>query len=290
MRRRLLSRAACATSQRLPVPVVVVGNLIVGGAGKTPTVLALVEMLRRHGRTPGIVSRGYGGAATACAEVARADASARGVRRRAAAVRLRTGVPVVVGADRVAAARALLRAPSRGRRDGQPTTACSTSRCTATSQVIVFDERGAGNGWLLPAGPLREPLPRARAAAPASCSTTRARRRRRCPASLAQRALAGAVAARRLVARASRAARDGARARCAAAASSPPPAWRGPSASSRCCARRPAHRAELPLPDHFDYATLPWPADAADVVVTEKDAVKLRPARGSARRASGSRR
>ncbi|MES1162662.1 MAG: tetraacyldisaccharide 4'-kinase, partial [Rhizobacter sp.] len=58
--RRLLYRLGVLPSQTLPVPVIVVGNLVAGGAGKTPTAIAIVALLRRHGHTPGIVSRGYG--------------------------------------------------------------------------------------------------------------------------------------------------------------------------------------------------------------------------------------
>jgi len=67
--RRLLYRRGWRTTTTLRVPVVVVGNLIVGGAGKTPTVIAVVAALRRHGFTPGIVSRGYGGQARQVCEV-----------------------------------------------------------------------------------------------------------------------------------------------------------------------------------------------------------------------------
>ena len=67
--RRLLYRAGVLTSQRLPVPVVVVGNVVVGGAGKTPVVLELARMLHEEGYRPGIVSRGYRGSAAGAREV-----------------------------------------------------------------------------------------------------------------------------------------------------------------------------------------------------------------------------
>jgi tetraacyldisaccharide 4'-kinase len=144
------------------------------------------------------------------------------------------------------------------------------------AQVIVFDERGAGNGWLLPAGPLREPMPphvppRSVVLYNADRPTTAL------PGHLAQRRLAGVVPLAEW--------------------------WRGVAPSPAAIANLRGRRvvaaagiarpqrffamlraaglqiAPLPLPDHHPYASLPWPADSADVVVTEKDAVKLDPQR-----------
>ena len=143
----------------MPVPVIVVGNLIAGGAGKTPTVLALVRMLKQRGRVPAIVSRGYGGSASAPMEIGSATAARVGGDE-PVLLRRRAGVPVFVGRDRVAAIRALLRAYPRTdvvvADDG-----LQHHRLARDVQVLVFDERGVGNGWLLPAGPLRETLPTA---------------------------------------------------------------------------------------------------------------------------------
>src|SRR5665213_3632369 len=107
--RRTLYRIGWLRTERLPVRVVVVGNLIAGGAGKTPTVLALAAMLRRHGWTPAIVSRGYGGSRGGIIAV-HADTPARLCGDEPLLLRLRAGVPVFVGRDRADAARALLRA------------------------------------------------------------------------------------------------------------------------------------------------------------------------------------
>src|SRR6185295_18485753 len=154
--RRTLYRVGVVRAQRLPVPVVVVGNLIAGGAGKTPTTIAVVELLRRQGWHPGIVSRGHGRRSNDVAEV-RADTPVADSGDEPRLLRIRLGVPVLVGRDRVAAARELLRL--------HPATDVLVSddglqhlRLARDAQVLVFDSRGVGNGWLLPAGPLREPL------------------------------------------------------------------------------------------------------------------------------------
>ena len=156
--RRRLYRIGWLRTHHVSAAVVVVGNLVAGGAGKTPTVIAIVAALRRHGYTPGIVSRGYGVAIEGVLDVT-PDLPATRCGDEPLLLHLRTGAPVVVGRDRVAAARHLLRQhPAVDvivSDDGLQHLALARN-----VQVIVFDERGAGNGWLLPAGPLREPLPR----------------------------------------------------------------------------------------------------------------------------------
>ncbi|MGZ5715961.1 MAG: tetraacyldisaccharide 4'-kinase, partial [Caldimonas sp.] len=107
--RRSLFRRSVFAIHHLPVPVIVVGNLVAGGAGKTPAVIALADLLRRHGRTPGIVSRGYGREDDAIRAVA-AGADPRLVGDEPLLLARRTGAPVVVGADRVGAGHALLQA------------------------------------------------------------------------------------------------------------------------------------------------------------------------------------
>jgi tetraacyldisaccharide 4'-kinase len=102
----LLSRARRARPQHVGLPVIVVGNLVVGGAGKTPTVIALAQWLRAEGWTPGIVSRGYGRRGDGLVLV-QATTPVADCGDEPKLIHLRSGAPVVVGADRVAAVRRL---------------------------------------------------------------------------------------------------------------------------------------------------------------------------------------
>ena len=156
-RRRHIAQAR--TIPRTPghPPVVVVGNLVVGGTGKTPLLIALARSLAARGWRPGVIARGYGGQAEhgPPTEVV-AESSAADVGDEPLLVAQRTGVPVMVGRDRGAALDALRR-----------THDCDVVLCDDGLQhrglrrdveLAVFDARGAGNGRCLPAGPLREPL------------------------------------------------------------------------------------------------------------------------------------
>jgi tetraacyldisaccharide 4'-kinase len=274
---QLCFRLGLLRSYRLPVPVVVVGNLIVGGAGKTPTVMAVVALLKQAGYRPGIVSRGYGrdndNDNDGVQEVhATTPASQSG--DEPLLLRLRCDVPVVVGRDRVSAAQQLLRTHRQVNvivsDDGM-----QHHRLQRDAQVVVFDARGVGNGWLLPAGPLREPFtappPRSVVVYNAAQASTS------WPGETVQASLTAAVTlsdwwhGQAATTDALNALRS--RPVCAAAGMAQPQRF-----------FEMLHRAglqnvkPLALPDHFDFAALPWPADAQDVIVTEKDAVKLKPA------------
>ncbi|MES2960339.1 MAG: tetraacyldisaccharide 4'-kinase [Pseudomonadota bacterium] len=259
--------------KRVGVPVVVVGNLIVGGAGKTPTTIAVVRLLRAFGWHPGVVSRGHGRKGSGLVQVSR-DSRASDCGDEPLLIRLRTGMPVMVGSDRVAAVRALRAAHPQidiiVADDG-----LQHHRLARDLEVIVFDERGAGNGLLLPAGPLREALPDQ--AAPttlvlynAPCVTTHL------PGWMASRRVAGALLLSQWW-----------QGQSAAAGSLQ--ALRGVPLTAAAGMANPQRFFEmlreqgltlsrtLALPDHHAFDALPWPADTADVIITEKDAVKLRP-------------
>lgn len=157
--RRALYRTGVLRSVPMGVPVVVVGNVIVGGAGKTPVVMALARHLVAQGWSPGIVSRGYGRTSTSVHDVS-PDSSPADVGDEALLLRQKTGLPVYVGARRAEAARALLQ-----RYPFVNIVLCDDGLqhlgLQRDIEICVFDERATGNGWLLPAGPLREPWPRA---------------------------------------------------------------------------------------------------------------------------------
>lgn len=156
--RRAAFRRGWLASWRAPVPVIVVGNISVGGTGKTPLTLALVERLRQAGWRPGIVSRGYGGSTTWPA-VVHADSPATEVGDEPLLLARRGGVPVVVDPLRARGVRALLAGSD-----------CDLVICDDGLQhyalardieiAVIDGRRGFGCARLLPSGPLREPLSR----------------------------------------------------------------------------------------------------------------------------------
>lgn len=155
--RRALYRHGVLRSERFRVPVVVVGNVIAGGAGKTPLVIALVRHLQAQQVAVGVISRGYGRSGSDCIEVTSAAPLAQTGDEPALIHRL-TGAPVFVATQRTQALRALLAT--------HPETAvvlCDDGlqhyALQRDIEIAAFDDRGVGNGWLLPAGPLREPWP-----------------------------------------------------------------------------------------------------------------------------------
>ena len=256
--RRLMFRSGLFRTTRIPVPVIVVGNVVAGGAGKTPVVIELLRHLRARGISAGVVSRGHGRSTTGCHEV-RLDAPASESGDEPLLIARATGAPVFVAARRADAAHALLAAHPRTQAivcdDGLQHLALARDL-----EICVFDARGTGNGWLLPAGPLREAWPRVvdfvlRPPERAS--------------------LGGHVLRRRLAA-------------CAVDASGTQVALsdlRHRPLTAVAGIAQPEHfftmlRDEgltlantIALPDHFDFAE--WNPPAGTLLCTEKDAVKL---------------
>jgi tetraacyldisaccharide 4'-kinase len=151
-RRFLYARHLRKPTQVSPA-VVIVGNLSVGGTGKTPLVCWLVERLGAAGFTPGVVTRGYGGSSRTVRLVESGD-DPRVVGDEALLLASRTGVPVAAGRDRPAAAQVLVTAGCDVivSDDGLQHYALARD-----CEIVVIDgDRRFGNGWLLPAGPLRE--------------------------------------------------------------------------------------------------------------------------------------
>lgn len=156
--RRRLYRHGLRRSQRLPVPVIVVGNIFVGGTGKTPLVIWLCQRLQAQGYRPGIVLRGYGGRASSWPQQVQADSDPEQVGDEAVLLARQTGVPVAAGPQRAAAASLLLEAGCDViiSDDGLQHYALARD-----AEIAVIDAgRGLGNGRCLPAGPLREPRSR----------------------------------------------------------------------------------------------------------------------------------
>lgn len=151
-------RTRLLKSQRFDVPVVVVGNVVVGGGGKTPLVIALARHLSAQGLQVGVVSRGYGRSSNQTLEVRHAMAVHQ-TGDEPALVKQAVDIPVFVAHCRGDAVGMLLATYPKTHvviaDDGLQHLALERD-----IEIVVFDDRGIGNGWLLPAGPLREPWPR----------------------------------------------------------------------------------------------------------------------------------
>ncbi|MEK6244589.1 MAG: tetraacyldisaccharide 4'-kinase [Pseudomonadota bacterium] len=160
--RRLFFRFHLFKSYQAGIPVIVVGNLTAGGSGKTPLVLRIVELLRQHQWKPGIVSRGYGGSVAAkggTPSEANIASDPAEVGDEPILLARRSGCPVWVAPERSAACRAL--------REQHPECDVIVTddglqhyALARDIEICVVDGRGMGNGFLLPAGPLREPRSR----------------------------------------------------------------------------------------------------------------------------------
>ena len=159
--RRILYSVRLLPSAHPGLPVIVVGNLTAGGSGKTPLVLWIAEFLKAKGWSPAIVSRGYGGSVD-WARAAPVASEAEEVGDEPIVLSRRSGCPVWVGADRLAVIQAL-RGPHPEVNVLVLDDGLQHYRLRRDVEIAVVDSRGFGNGFLLPAGPLREPVRRLKA-------------------------------------------------------------------------------------------------------------------------------
>ncbi len=265
-----LYRAGVLKAQRLPVPVVVVGNIFIGGTGKTPLTIWLAQALRDAGFNPGVVSRGHGAEGEAPRAVT-CQSSTREVGDEPLLIARRAGVPVFVGRKRAEAGRALLAAHPEVdvliTDDGLQHYALARD-----AEVLLFDGRGVGNGWLLPAGPLREGPARRRDFTVVNAPLITPQLAASVGGAPFRMQLVGDVA--------ERLGDPGERLPLSAFAGRRVLAAAGIGNPGRFFALlRGAGLAfaEMPLPDHYDFRDNPFAGVDADVIlITEKDAVKCR--------------
>ena len=260
--RRIFYRRGIFSVWTPPVPLIVIGNIFVGGTGKTPLVIWLVSALRAGGFTPGVISRGYGGSADAVIEV-RTDMPATQTGDEPLLIAQKSEAPVFVGRDRVAAARALLAAYPQVdviiSDDGLQHYALGR-----TLEIQLSDTRGHGNGWLLPAGPLREPASRKSDFYVINGVTQNS--------SVGYAMQLTGQHAEQLVDRRQHADLSSLKDKRVAAVA-------GIGHPERFFGMLRAHGVSLQftqaLPDHFDFSSNPFAAITADIIlITEKDAVK----------------
>ncbi|MFI4941344.1 MAG: tetraacyldisaccharide 4'-kinase [Burkholderiales bacterium] len=270
--RLVLYRLGVLKSGRAPVPVIVVGNIYVGGTGKTPLTIWLVDALQRAGYVPGVVSRGHGVQNNGPVAVTSASAPQQ-VGDEPVLIAQRAHCPLMVGRNRLAAAQALLSLHPQVNvivsDDGLQHYALQRD-----IEIVLFDARGRGNGWLLPAGPLREPASRRRDFTVINAAS----RTPDWPDAAVQMRLAGSVAEHlqdrsQVMPLASLAQSSDPEARgrriAAAAGIGHPERFFGMLRDAGLTFDR------IPLPDHFDFNEFSFYGVAADVIlITEKDAVK----------------
>ncbi|HEX7217889.1 MAG TPA: tetraacyldisaccharide 4'-kinase [Burkholderiales bacterium] len=263
--RKLLYKVRILKSAHPGIPVIVVGNITVGGSGKTPLVIWIAEELKKKGWSPAIISRGYGvkldvpRAATVASDAAEVGDEPVLIARR-------TGCPVWVGPDRIAVAAAL-----RGAHPDVDVLVLDDGlqhyAMRRDVEIAVLDPRGLGNGFLLPAGPLREPRWRLRTVDAVVAQGGAAQR------DFAM-ALAGEEVHRMTDARERRPLKSFAGERVHAAAG-----IGDPNRFFLHLGRAGVKVIPHPFPDHHPFSAQDLEfGDGLPVILTEKDAVKLRAA------------
>ena len=253
--------------ERSAVPVIVVGNVVAGGAGKTPLVIALARHFKRQGLKVGVVSRGYGRKGRRgknCMEVLENTPISESGDEPALILRS-YAAPIFVANRRIEAVRALLEKYTHTQviisDDG-----LQHHALTSDIEITVFDDRGIGNGWLLPAGPLRQPYTIGQPGQGLVLHTGQSP------------AFRGYVSTRNLADHALSANNHQValsslkgQAVIALAGIANPDAF-----FDMLRARGLQLKQTIGLPDHFDFSGYAWPGSAGDIVLcTEKDAVKL---------------
>ena len=285
--RRAGYRHGWLRSIRLPVPVLVVGNRIVGGAGKTPTTIAILQHLQARGLRPGVLTRGYKASKDAPPHHVLLDASTAPALIVAETgdepllIWRRTQVPMAIGRDRAQGGQILLAA-----HPDIDILVCDDGlqhlQLQRDIEVIVFDERGQGNGWLLPAGPLREPIDSPETPglkAPALVLYNAPQASTHLPGFTAQRRMAPLVSLAQWW-----------QVPTVPNATAPQPPQPGNTVLALAGIAQPQRFFQslqdvgltaqgISLADHADFTRLPWADAAVDLIVTEKDAVKLDPIR-----------
>ena len=262
-----LYRVGVLNIERSTVPVIVVGNVVAGGAGKTPLVIALARHFKRQGLQVGVVSRGYGRKGRPgknCLEVLENTPISESGDEPALILRAQAA-PVFVANRRIEAVRALL--------SKYPATQVIISddglqhhALARDIEITVFDDRGIGNGWLLPAGPLRQPYTIGQPGQGLVLHTGQSP------------AFRGYMSTRNLADHALRAnnhqvalsSLKGQAVIALAGIANPDTFF------DMLRARGLQLKKTIGLPDHFDFSGYAWPGSAEDIVLcTEKDAVKL---------------
>ena len=265
------SRARRITPEKLPVPVIVVGNIYVGGTGKTPVTIELVKSLAALGYKPGVISRGYGRKDSAPVIVT-PESDAEVVGDEPLLIVQATGVPAAVARDRASAGRVLLKMHPEINvlisDDG-----LQHQQLARDIELAVIGARGIGNGWVLPAGPLREPPSRLDTVDAlilnATTDVITSRTPRFAATSQLGRCHRIADGQEKDI---DELARESSGKKVLAAA--------GIASPERFFAMLRAHDiecTELKLGDHFDFETNPFAKCDADIIfITGKDAVKCR--------------